>query len=114
MRPFTDVLRDIAGGALVAEAGTEFSDLVLAVDDQAKTGEITLTIKLKPAGHKSGAMDVSYTIKTKKPVGARPSSVMWGTPEGTLVASDPRQQKLDLRDASKPAAAGADLKTVNG
>ncbi len=112
MRLLSDTLRDIGAGALNHEASEALSSLVQAVDEHGKAGALTIKINLKPAGHRSsGTLTVSYDVSVKKPSGERPSQIMWGTPEGALLAADPRQQALDLREVPRPAA---ELKTVNG
>lgn len=111
-RPATDTFRDIAGGMMVEEASETLRALVLAVDEQGKGGDLTIKIKVAPAGRQSGAMNVSYEVKSNKPEGQRPSSIMWGTPEGDLLANDPRQQTLQLRTV--PEVAAVELKQVNG
>lgn len=110
MRPMAATLLEIGAGEFMSEASTQLQALVHAVSDQGKGGELTLKVKVKPAGSRSGAVNVTYDVICKKPVGERPTQIMWPTPEGDLLASDPRQQKLDLRDVNeKPAAP---LKTV--
>ena len=111
-RPATDTIRDIAGGVMVEEFSETLRSLVLAVDEQGKGGDMTIKIKVAPAGRHSGAMDVSFDIKANKPEGKRPSTIMWGTPEGDLLASDPRQQTLQLQSVTdtNPVV----LKQVNG
>ncbi len=50
-------------------------------------------------------------VSTVKPKGLPPESLLWATPEGNLIAEDPRQTKLDL----KPVAAEPvrELKSVS-
>ena len=114
MRSATDTLRDIAGGELVEELGDALRDLNTAISltEEKKGGSITLKISVKPAGRGSGAMSVAYDIKVSKPTLERRSSIMFGTPEGDLLATDPHQRQLDLRDASTPAIAPTQLKTA--
>jgi hypothetical protein len=100
MRVATDILREIAGGELVDELGDSIRDLNTAIEAAQKGGSITLKIDIKPAGRGSGALEVSYNITTKKPQLAARASIMFGTPEGDLLATDPRQQQLDLKSVS--------------
>ena len=112
-RLFTDVIRDIAGGELVDEATTAINSVVSAVSETGKAGHLTIKIAIKPNG-RGGAMNVVYDVATKVPQGEKLTSVMWPTPEGDLLASDPRQKSLDLKTV--PAAVTsqpAELKTVN-
>ena len=102
MRPATDILRDIAAGELVENLGDAIRTVNAAVDVAGKAGSITLVINLKPAGRGTGATEVTYDVRTKEPRLARAASIMWGTPEGDLLAQDPRQQRLDLRTVDAP------------
>jgi hypothetical protein len=49
MRPITDILREIRRGRAVDQATRLLSEVVLAVDETGKPGEVTITIKVKPA-----------------------------------------------------------------
>ena len=79
-------------------AGSKFSELVTAVSTQQKAGTLTLKIAIKPST--AGAMAVKADVSIKKPVGLPPESLLWATPEGNLIAEDPRQIKLDLKQTA--------------
>jgi len=102
-RPITDTLRGIAAGELV-QAGEQLRELVNQVSITEKGGSVTIKISVKPAGRASGAMEVGYEVKTAMPKMSRRSSVMWGTPEGDLLTSDPSQAEFDLKSVSGGAA----------
>ena len=108
-RPITDTLRGIAAGELVQEAGEQLRELVNQVSITEKGGSVAIKISVKPAGRASGAMEVSYEVKTTMPKMTRRSSVMWGTPEGDLLTSDPSQAELDLKSVNTGPA--KDLKS---
>ncbi|MDW5417721.1 hypothetical protein R6242_14215 [Iodobacter sp. CM08] len=99
MRSSIDILRDIAGGELVEELGESIREVNMAITEveERKGGKITLTISIKPAGRRSGALNVAYDIKMTKPRLPRNESIMFGTPEGDMLATDPSQRTLDLR-----------------
>ena len=90
-------------------AGEEFGKLINAVVTNGKAGSITMKIDIKPST--AGALAVKATVVSKIPKGLPPESLLWPTPEGNLMAEDPRQTKLDL----KPVAAEPtrELKTVS-
>lgn len=95
------------------EATTALNDVVSAVSETGKGGHIVLKIAIKPNG-RSGTLNVSHDITSKIPQGEKVTSVMWSTPEGDLLASDPRQKSLDLKTVpAAVASAPAELKTVN-
>jgi hypothetical protein len=90
-------------------AGSKFSELVSAVSQHQKAGTLTLKISIKPST--AGAMAVKADVSINKPKGLPAESLLWATPDGNLVAEDPRQTKLDLKSVQpEPIRA---LKAVN-
>ena len=91
-------------------AGAKFSELINAVCAHNKAGKLTLKIDIKPST--AGTLAVKADITISKPKGMPAESLLWPTPEGNLIAEDPRQTKLELKQvAAEPAR---ELKTVNG
>lgn len=89
-------------------AGSKFSDLISAVTSTGKGGSLTLKIEVKPST--AGALAVKASVAVKAPQGKPAESLLWPTPEGNLMAEDPRQSKLDLKPvAAEPAR---ELKTI--
>lgn len=76
-------------------AGQKFSELISAVSANQKAGTLTLKISVKPST--AGAMAVKADVSINKPKGMPAESLLWATPEGNLMAEDPRQTKLDLK-----------------
>ena len=115
-KPINENIRDVRieneDGDLIPvldHAGEEFGKLINAVVTNGKAGSITMKIDIKPST--AGALAVKATVVSKIPKGLPPESLLWPTPEGNLMAEDPRQTKLDL----KPVAAEPtrELKTVS-
>lgn len=115
-KPINENIRDVRieneDGDLIPvldHAGNEFAKLINAIVQTGKAGAITMKIDVKPST--AGALAVKAAIATKIPKGLPPESLLWPTPEGNLLAEDPRQTKLDL----KPVAAEPvrELKTVS-
>ena len=115
-KPINENIRDVRieneDGDLIPvldHAGEEFGKLINAVVTNGKAGSITMKIDIKPST--AGALAVKATVISKIPKGLPPESLLWPTPEGNLMAEDPRQTKLDL----KPVAAEPtrELKTVS-
>jgi hypothetical protein len=89
-------------------AGEKFSELITAVAAYSKVGTLTLKIAVKPST--AGALAVKAEVSISKPKGLPAESLLWATPEGNLLAEDPRQTKLDLKAiAPEPAR---ELKSV--
>lgn len=90
-------------------AGNKFAELIHAVTANSKAGKLVLTIDLKPST--AGTLAVKAEVKITKPKGMPSESLLWPTPEGNLIAEDPRQQKLELKPvAAEPAR---ELRTVS-
>lgn len=79
-------------------AGAKFSELVRAVTDNNKAGTLTLKISVKPST--AGTLAVKSEVAIKKPQGMPAESLLWPTPDGNLLAEDPRQAKLDLKQVA--------------
>ena len=91
-------------------AGVKFSELINAVCAYNKAGKLTLKIDIKPST--AGTLAVKADVTIIKPKGMPAKSLLWPTPEGNLIAEDPRQTKLELKQvAAEPVR---ELKTVNG
>lgn len=67
--------------------------------DQIVKGELTL--KLKFSVSPSGVVTVDYDAKRKEPVRKTVPGVMWLAKGGQLVAQDPRQTLLPLREVKR-------------
>ena len=114
-KPINENIRDVRieneDGDLIPvldHAGEEFGKLINAVVTNSKAGSITMKIDIKPST--AGALAVKATVVSKIPKGLPPESLLWPTPEGNLLAEDPRQTRLDLKPvAAEPAR---ELKTV--
>ncbi|MBN3848180.1 hypothetical protein G3N58_15265 [Paraburkholderia sp. Ac-20342] len=110
-RPITDVLRKVAGGVLLDRTSEQFADLVRTIDASGGSGTLTLVLTVKKAS-RGGAMLVTGKCATKKPADDPLEAMLYATPEGNLVADDPRQEKLDLKSVDAPAVQPAELKTA--
>ena len=91
-------------------AGNKFSELIKAVEQNQKAGKLVLTIDIKPST--AGTLAVKADVKLTKPKNAPSESLLWPTVDGNLLAEDPRQTKLPLRqvEAEQPR----ELKHVAG
>jgi len=114
-KPINENIRDVRiedeNGDLMPAldvAGAKLSEVIAAIVATNKAGSLTMKIDIKPST--AGALAVKATVGIKKPKGLPPESLLWPTPEGNLMADDPRQTKLEL----KPVAAEPtrELKTV--
>lgn len=91
-------------------AGAKFSELIKAVTDNNKAGTLTMKIAIKPST--AGTLAVKAEVNIVKPKGMPAESLLWPTPEGNLMAEDPRQLKIELKQVAQEPA--RELKTING
>lgn len=101
MSNFADVLGSIEGGILFNQLNEQLQDLVVAVTDHRKSGEITVTLKVTPNGER--AVSVTGTIKSKVPEAAKGVTIFYADGGGNLLRRDPRQPDLPLREVEEPS-----------
>lgn len=94
---------------LIDDASDKLAELVQSVTANGKAGSLTLKIDLKPST--AGALAVRGEVKIKKPATLPREALLWPTPEGNLIAEDPKQSKLPLREV---AAEKPELRAANG
>jgi len=103
-RSFVVFLRDLAQGETEALAAHELHELLKRLDEEAHTRNARvkgkLNLKLSFTVDENGVVAVAYDIETKAPPRKTTSSVYWMSKGSNLVAENPRQQKLALRDVS--------------
>lgn len=103
-REFCDTVRDLNSGEVAKELTEQFSELVAACSSTGKAGTLTLQIKLKPSKGSSKTMTVEHDVKLKAPAFDRPPDHLFVVNGNTLVAYNPEQKKLDLRDVKRDPA----------
>ncbi|WP_314435492.1 hypothetical protein [Massilia timonae] len=101
-KAFALFLQDLRDGRAHAELTGSLADLLAAVKETGKPGEITLKIKVKPAGRGSDIDKVNITdlITAKLPKPDRGEDFFWLTDDNNLSRNHPRQQSLELREAT--------------
>lgn len=92
-RPFPQVLNELRYGEVVQELTDKLNELVKAVENTRKGGEIVLKLKLVPT-KSNGAIDIIDTIKASIPELPKGSSLFFATVEGNLVRNNPNQPEL--------------------
>ena len=107
---FSDFLENSA--PFLGEEATEaLNDLVHATTETGKAGSITLTIKMKPIGGKTGQMELDTDVKVKLPTPTKGRTILFTTPDNNLQRTDPRQQTLDgVRDVAQESTAQQELR----
>ncbi len=96
MSNFADVLGNLEGGVTFNQINDQLQELVLAVTQHRKAGEMTVTLKVAPNGET--AVSVIAAFKAKVPEASRGTSVFFVDGGGNLLRRDPRQPELPLRE----------------
>lgn len=96
---FTDILRQIRRGAPVEEATYALADIVRAVDETGKPGQLTVTLTVKPSKHGGPEKTIIAEVKAKKPRADIAPAIFFSNEEGDLVRVDPRQEEMAFTEA---------------
>ncbi len=105
---FAEVLQQLAGGQTYQELGDRLTEIVLAVQETRKQGELTIRLKVKPNGEHG--VIIAEEVKSKAPEAPRAETLFYVTAAGHLKRDDPRQEKLPLRQIT--ATGQAPLRSV--
>jgi hypothetical protein len=99
---FERVLREMRHGRSLTELSEELTNLVAAVRQTGKGGELVYTIKVKPASQGDVVtVQLEDLVKMKVPKPARGASIFYASEENALQRSDPRQRELELQEVPK-------------
>lgn len=106
MRPITDILREIRKGKAVDLASQRMAEIVQAVDETGKPGELTITIKVKPEKGGGSQKVIQVGVKAKIPEVDLPEGVFFSDQDGDLHRTDPAQNEMfaDARDRAEGRA----------
>jgi hypothetical protein len=107
VRPFADWLLEQANGSTHAELTAQLNELVQSAIAHGKGGELTLSVKVKPATKGAGNMLlVTADVKSKLPRGERPDALFYADRDGNLRRDNPDQLKFEgLREVPRPDTA---------
>lgn len=99
MSNFADVLGAVEGGSLFNQLNDALQDLVVAVTETRKVGEISVTLKISPNGET--AVSITGAIKAKVPEPNKGITIFYADGGGNLLRRDPRQPELPLREVTE-------------
>lgn len=94
MRPFTDVLRDMRKGKVVAEATDRLAELVMAVLETGKPGTLSLQLSVRTQSRGDNAVIVAAKVGVKKPQLDLPEALFFADGDGALLRDDPTQMRM--------------------
>lgn len=102
---FLTFLGTFEHGELVMRLTTELEDVVAAMEQvdqdfgiRESKGSLDISIKLS---RKKGHYEVTIEHKSKKPKGPAAQEIMWANEGNSLVADNPRQQKLPFTEITR-------------
>lgn len=101
-RPFADVLRELSGGKVYEDLTTQLGEVVTAVMETGKAGEVSVKLSIKSNGE--GSVRVLADVKQKVPQPNMGETLFFATSSGSLVRNDPRQPELPLREVKAEQA----------
>lgn len=103
-RSFVHFLGQLAQGEAEANASHEFHELLKRIHEEAHIRNAKVKGKFKftlnCTADETGTVSVAYDVETKAPPRKTTSSFFWLSRGSNLVAENPKQQKLPLRDVS--------------
>lgn len=94
-KPFAAVIQEHRHGALHAELSESLADVVRAVREENKHGEITLKLRVGP-GPTPGTVVLSPTVTAKRPEPPLEAAIFYDDDEGNLSREDPRQMAMGI------------------
>lgn len=105
---FATTINQVGHGDLAGQASDSLEKLVKSVRETGKSGEVTLTLKIKPRGRDAGQVEVTGTVKVSAPIPDVAPSMFFATDKGELLRDNPAQRQLPFgKDefTPKPVAA---------
>ena len=97
------VLVEMQSGAVLTDVNQKFNEMVNAVLDTGKKGELTIKLSVKPSKWAMGGavlqVDTFHECKIKKPELAVGNSLFFVNKDGLLTRQDPSQTAMFEADA---------------
>lgn len=98
VRPFAEFLHEHRKGAAHVEMSESLNELVAAVVELGKPGDLTLKITVAPAAKGAGnVVKVTDKVSLKAPEADRPGAIFFADSNANLSRSNPDQPELPLR-----------------
>jgi hypothetical protein len=111
IRPFAAFLQELNDGDTHSELSDELVRLVEAVKLCGKTGTITFTLKVAPAGRGQSMVMVTDKIVVKAPEPSRAESAWFVDDDGNPVRHNPAQMQMPLKEVARPPLVNAERET---
>lgn len=112
VRPFAEFLQEQRKGAAHAEVSEALNELVAAVVEHRKGGELTFKVSVKPAGKGTGnVVEVVDKVSVKLPEAERGGAIFFADANANLSRSNPDQPELPLRAVADSSSEVEDVAT---
>ena len=98
---FSMMLAELGDGECQNEASEKLAALVKKVSETCKIGELTVKIKLQPAGN-GRIMTLTYDVVAKMPKEEKEATLLFATEDGLLQKNNPDQRELPLKALPEP------------
>jgi hypothetical protein len=99
MRLITDIMRELRRGRVLDIASERLQEVVRAVDLTGKSGEVTITLKVKPEKGGGAAKTLQPSVKAKVPEVELSEGIFFSDDSGDLHRTDPDQREM-FKDSS--------------
>ena len=97
-RPIFDTLKEIRHGDLLNEASGKFNELIHAIKQTKKGGELIVKLKVEPLKGDTDKVLIRGVAIVKKPEPEVSADFFYTTDDSNVQTRNPRQQDLSLRD----------------
>lgn len=101
VKPIFETLKNIRSGELLDEAAEKFNDLIYAIQQTKKGGDLTIKLRVDPLKSDTDKVLIRGTATTKKPEPEVSADFFYTTDDSNVQTRNPRQQDLNLRDAAQ-------------
>lgn len=101
MADFIQTLMEMRAGAAAADCSRKLSELVAAIMETGKKGELVLKVNITPSRLNLGRVtevEIEHTCKISKPEHSTGRSIFFTTEEGTLTREDPNQMAFEITE----------------
>jgi hypothetical protein len=99
-KPFTDTFGELAHGQFLSEVTEAVYNIVAAVMETRKPGELKIKLKFTPTG--KGTVNVDADFDAKEPEHDRETTTFFVGKDFSLQRQDPNQPRLPLREVDMP------------
>lgn len=110
-RPFAEFVVQQRRGALNSEAAEKLAELVAAVTELGKAGQLTIVVKVAPG--KGDSLEVTDDVRVKLPEPDRATALWFADGDHNLTRLNPAQQPLPAMQAVRNEPEEIDTEASN-